>query len=208
MLIRISLALVFVFVVALPVSAWADFGQDKQRCLDPNPDIRISRCTRLIQSGQFSGTNLSILLYDRGNAYGRKRQYDRAIQDYTEAIRLKPDYARAFNNRGLSYGRKRQYDRAIRDFTEAIRLRPDYTSAYYKRGLAYGRKRQYDRAIQDYTEAIRLKPNYASAYGGRGYAKVQLGKRDKAIADFRKAIELRPGDRMGTLGLKSLGVTP
>jgi hypothetical protein len=36
----------------------------------------------------------------------------------------------------------------------------------------------------------------------------KLGKRDKAIADLRKAIEIRPGDKVGTSGLKYLGVTP
>ena len=46
----------------------------------------------------------------------------------------------------------------------------------------------------------------ASAYGNRGLVYEKLGQHDKAIADFQKAIELRPGDRVGTRGLKRIGI--
>ena len=165
MLRRIAIGLVLALLVALPVSAWADFEQDKQHCVrDPNPDIKIGGCTRLIQSGRFDNNNLAHIFYNRGNAYARKGQYDRAIGDYTDHIRLKPDHAKAFYNRGIAHASKRQYDRAIRDFGEALRLKPDFAFAFYNRGTAYSDKRQYDRAIQDYTEAIRLKPDYAKAF--------------------------------------------
>ena len=99
---RLGAALIAAAVLvlgAIPAPARADLDQDKQRCVSaPNPDIRIGGCTRLIQSGRFSNTNLAIAFTNRGNAYERKGQYDRAIRDYTEAIRLKPGYAIAFNN--------------------------------------------------------------------------------------------------------------
>jgi tetratricopeptide (TPR) repeat protein len=40
---------------------------------------------------------------NRGAAYGNLGQYQRAIEDCNEAIRLKPDYAWAYNNRGIAY---------------------------------------------------------------------------------------------------------
>jgi len=73
---------------------------DQQRCLAPDPDLKISGCTAVIQSGHETQQNLAIAFYNRGNAYVRKGQNDRAIQDYDQAIRLNPNFADAFYNRG------------------------------------------------------------------------------------------------------------
>ena len=52
---------------------------------------------------------------DRGNAYYKKSQYDRAISDYNKAIEINPKYALVYNNRGLAYYGKSEYDRACSD---------------------------------------------------------------------------------------------
>ena len=59
-----------------------------------------------------------------GAAYGNKGEYDRAISDFTEAIRLDPKLASAYYNRGIAYENKGEHDKAIADYTEAIRLEP------------------------------------------------------------------------------------
>ena len=72
--------------------------------------------------------------YNRGVAYSDKGDTDRAIADFTEAIRLDPKYANAYVNRGVAYGDKGENDRAIADYTEAIRLDPKFAHAYCNRG--------------------------------------------------------------------------
>jgi tetratricopeptide (TPR) repeat protein len=69
--------------------------------------------------------------------YYNKSDYDLAIRDYNEAIRLKPDYAFAYVGRGMTYAAKRDFDRAIQDYNEAIRLDPNAESAYENRGVAH-----------------------------------------------------------------------
>jgi len=66
----------------------------------------------------------------------KKNDYDRAIADYSEAIRLDRNYAFAFNNRGLAYATKGDYDRAIPDYNEAIRLNAKFATAFCNRGKA------------------------------------------------------------------------
>ena len=61
---------------------------------------------------------------------------DNAIADYSEAIRLQPDYAFAFNNRGVAHKAKGDYDGALQDYNEAIRLQPDYALALNNRERA------------------------------------------------------------------------
>jgi tetratricopeptide (TPR) repeat protein len=128
----------------------------------------------------------------RGWDFYQKRDYDKAISDFNEAIRLDPNYARAYNNRGIVYGDKKEYDKAISDFNEAIRLDPNSAMAYDNRGNAYHDKKEYDKAISDLNEAIRLDPNYAKAYDNRGYAYNGKKEYDKAISDFNEAITLNP----------------
>ena len=73
---------------------------------------------------------------------------DRAIQDYSQAIRHKRDYVDAFYNRGNAYLKKSDYSHAIQDYDQAIRLRPDYDEAFNNRGIAYRHKGDNNRAIK------------------------------------------------------------
>ena len=78
---------------------------------------------------------------NRGLAYARNGQLDRAIEDLDQAIRLDPNLAEAFNNRGTAYGGKGLYVHAIEDLDQAIRLNPNYAMAFNNRGLAYAPQR-------------------------------------------------------------------
>ena len=53
-----------------------------------SPDIQIDGCTSLINSGKQTTQTLVIAYNNRGNAYTAKGEYDRAIQDYDQSIKL------------------------------------------------------------------------------------------------------------------------
>ena len=129
--------------------------------------------------------------YNRGNAALKVKNYDQAIVEYTEAIRLSSKYAEAYNNRGLAYYNKQDYDRAIADYDQAIKLEPKNADAYNNRGIAYRNKDDYDRAIADYDQAIKLEPT-ASRYNNRGLAYANKKDYDRAIVDYTEAIKLEP----------------
>ena len=58
----------------------------------------------------------------RGNAYARHGDFDRAIADHSEAIRLAPKDADSFYNRGYTYSHKGDHERAVADYTTGIEL--------------------------------------------------------------------------------------
>jgi tetratricopeptide (TPR) repeat protein len=182
-----------VFVAALFSGATngAELPQNWTLCVNKNaifsPDLAISGCTALIQSGRESERNLAMAFNNRGTAYSEKEDFDRAIADYNEAIRLNVNYANAFNNRGVAHKAKGSLDRALADYGEAIRLDPKHARAFNNRGLAYFDIKNYERAIADYDEAVRLDPGYANALHNRGDAYWAKGDVDRAFADYGRA---------------------
>jgi lipoprotein NlpI len=130
--------------------------------------------------------------FDRlGGDYRVKGEYDRAIENYTEAIRLDPSYATAFVGRGNSYYDKKDFDRAIQDYTEAIKLKPN-AAVFNNRGNAYRAREDSERAFQDYNEAIHLDPNNALAFNNRGNAYRDRKDYERATKDYNRAIQLDP----------------
>ncbi len=118
--------------------------------------------------------------YNSGIEYLERGQYNQAIVNFDEAIRLDPQYANAYYNRGHAYGKRGLYEQAILDFDAYIRLDPDDSGAFFERAYAYDELGQYERAIKDLDEAIRLDPEYAVAYNNRGVAYQNLGHQEPA----------------------------
>ena len=184
--------LAILFLAAWTQITQADFSENIRRCDSDgtHPDIQIAACTRNIQSGRFTGRNLAVAFTNRGLAYKRKGQWDRAIADYSEAIRLKSDDAQVFNNRGNAFYYNGQLNRAIKDYDDAIRLQPDLAVAFSNRGNVYRKQGRFDRAIKEYDKAIHLEPNDAQVFADRGLAYEKKGKRRRAMRDFKMAYDL------------------
>ena len=119
-------------------------------------------------------------------------QLDMAIAGYSDAIRLNPRFADAYNNRGIAYEKKGEIDRALKDYNEAIEIDPNLAVAYSNRGNARSQLGRYEEALADFDEAIRLNPDYPEDYNNRGNARSQLGRYEEALADFDEAIRLNP----------------
>ncbi|MEM7474858.1 MAG: tetratricopeptide repeat protein [Planctomycetota bacterium] len=130
--------------------------------------------------------------YDRGCLWHKRGEYDLAISDFNDAIRLDPDDAALYNGRGSAYTSTKQLERAMVDFDKAIQLDPSNAMVFNNRGFAFADKKQYDRALADYDQAIRLDPTLAMAFNNRGIAYADKKQFDRALADYDQAIELDP----------------
>ena len=159
-----------------------------------SPESQISGCTALIKGSYETAQILATAHNNRGNAYSRKGDFDRAIEDYGLAIQFNPNYDKAFNNRGVAFQKKGELDRAIKDFNEAIQLNPNYGNAFANRAETYQKKFDFAHAALDYDDAIRLEPNLEVIWNGRCWTRAILGQLQTALADCNKALLLQPDD--------------
>jgi type II secretory pathway predicted ATPase ExeA/tetratricopeptide (TPR) repeat protein len=157
-----------------------------------------TKLTRAVPEPNRAGENnahlykLALQHSQDGEALSKNGDYEKAIQEFNEAIRLNPGLASAHYNRGEIYFQRGDYQQAIRDFTRTIGLAPNYTFAYYSRGVANERTGEIEEAILDFTHTVRLKPSYAPAYNNRARALYSLGHLREALRDSELAISVAP----------------
>jgi tetratricopeptide (TPR) repeat protein len=170
---------------------------------DVTLDQRITACTALIGSRTLSAEALADAFNNRGGAHYYKSEYDRALTDYEQAIKLNPNSPSAFNNRcwtGAVVGRLQQ---AVDDCTESLRLEPNIANTHENRGFAFLKMGDFDRALADYEIALRLDPNRADNHYGRGIARLKKGDRG-GEADVAKAKAISPhiAEEFASYGIK------
>jgi protein O-mannosyl-transferase len=152
---------------------------------------------------------------NRGSIKDKAKKHQEAIDDFSEAIRLKPDYTHAFYNRGTARRNRATelkdsslFKEAIADFDFAIKLNHAFVEALHNRGMTKDNLADFARtneernklllsALEDHDKTVELKPDYENALLNRGVIKGKLGRFDEAIADFDRAIKMAPDSAQG-----------
>ena len=109
---------------------------------------------------------------DQGLLLYKEKQYAQAEAQFTEALKLRPNFALAANNLGFVFYRQEKYLEAARWFENAVKMDPSRAIAYMNLGDAYFRSGDKDKARAAYKTYLELTPTGA----GAGYAKQQLEK--------------------------------
>jgi len=108
---------------------------------------------------------------DRGLQLYREKHYPEAEAQFTEALRLRPDFALAANNLGFVYYKQQKYPEAARWFENTLRVDPSRAVAYLNLGDAYQHAGQAEQAARAYRTYLELAPSGPAA----AYVKGQLG---------------------------------
>lgn len=93
-----------------------------------------------------------------------KNNPDEAIEHFTSAIEIDPEYVKAYVNRGTVYFNQKKYDLALIDFNRALGIKPDYARAWLNRGATHQAMGLLTEAIRDYTRAIDYNPKCRQAH--------------------------------------------
>ena len=130
--------------------------------------------------------------HSRGMAYWRLKDHSRAILDFDETIKLKPQYAGAYINRGNAYRDLKNNRQALADFSTAVQLDAKSFIAYNNRGLVHTDMKNFNAAMTDFNQALQLNKDYAEAFNNRGVVWRELGQMNNAFADYTRALTLYP----------------
>jgi hypothetical protein len=96
-------------------------------------------------------------------AYHGKRNFDLAMKDINQAIKLNPNYGNAFYERGIVNYDKLAFDRTIA-VVEEKHDKPAYVMNFGADSSSYGNRREGDRIIQEPGQAIKNNRYNAFAY--------------------------------------------
>jgi tetratricopeptide (TPR) repeat protein/mono/diheme cytochrome c family protein len=130
---------------------------------------------------------------DLGLLYGQAGNSQRALQHFTESLRLKPASPAAEYNVGTALLAEGRRDAAGGHFRKAVELKGDYAPAHYGLGVVGQLDGNTDVAAREYAEALRIDQGFADAGYNLGVVLEGQGNLAAAIRQFRQLIALQPG---------------
>jgi len=147
----------------------------------------------------------SMTYFNLAQSNYNSKQYQEAIDYYTEAIYANPNDDKAYINRGIVYYDLKKYDQALSDFEKAKKINPNNPYAYYNTAIVYYASAtnscenddayfNYQKAKDNLTKAIQIDSNFYKAYINRGLINYELANYQDAINDFTKAIQINSLD--------------
>jgi tetratricopeptide (TPR) repeat protein len=107
--------------------------------------------------------DLAVAYQQRAYAFASNQSFQEAIQDYTEALKIKGNDARIYEQRAAVEMKMADYDKALADYSEAIKLKPNEVRYYLYRGYIYEVKEDLKNSLADTEKALKLDPNNKDA---------------------------------------------
>ncbi len=150
----------------------------------------IEDCSYALSMGSLDGHWTQTAYSCRADCYGLLNNYQAALQDYNQSIRLAPEEIENYQKRGFIHEKLENYHEAIEDLTKVLRRNSEDSELvhfYHLRAGCYQSLRNWEEAIRDFTEVIRRDPTYYHAYIGRGGAYMFLNDRESAASDLETA---------------------
>lgn len=172
-----------------PTFAWAYVRQADIRIALGNYDKAIEDYTRVTELVDQS--NIPRIYQERANLWAKLKNWERAIADYSVAIKhLK--LGTLYLNRGKVYYELKSYDKAISDFTVYINDKPNDAEAYQYRGFSKYQLNDFDGAIADLSKSISIQPENWYAFHVRGLSYGSKNEFLNAKKDLQEALRLNP----------------
>nr|CAD7403013.1 unnamed protein product [Timema cristinae] len=115
-----------------------------------------------------------------------------AVLEYTEALRLNPEYDQAMNNLANILKDERKLTEAELLLRRAVRLREDFAAAWMNLGIVLSSMRRHKEAEESYFTALKHRKKYPDCYYNLGNLYLDQQKYEDAYTAWRNATSLKP----------------
>lgn len=191
-----GVAALALFVVAAPALAdvqWYVFDLRRQQCYNSansfSPEQSIRGCSDIISMRTVTGDGRAQAYKLRGDRYRELRDYERALADYDQVIRMRGDHPGAYYRRSEVYLAQGQYELALADANRVIEAAGDTPGGYRVRcEIRLAQNLELDAARQDCNRALEINTIDTAALAARGMLNLRTGADQEAWSDFDAAI--------------------
>jgi tetratricopeptide (TPR) repeat protein len=191
-----GIAALGVFAIAAPALADVQaqvFERRRQQCYNSGESFTLEEsirgCSDLISMRSINGDGRAQAYKLRGDRHREARDWDRALSDYNQVIRMRGDHPGAYYRRSEVYLAQGQYDLAMADADRVISIVPDTPGGYRVRcEIRLAQNMELDLARQDCNQALEINSIDTAALSARGVLNLRSGQNQEAWADFDAAV--------------------
>jgi Flp pilus assembly protein TadD/mono/diheme cytochrome c family protein len=141
--------------------------------------------------------NLAALLQMKGDL-------PESVDQFAQAVRLRPDDPTANNALGAVLLASGRIDQCLPYFVAALNARPDYFDAHYNLGNALASQGDFAQALVHFRAAVRLRPDDANAEANLGSALAETGNLKEARLHYERALKINPNHELARENLRQL----
>lgn len=131
---------------------------------------------------------------NRGNAFKKIGNFQKAISDYNMSIQINKTIPEAYYSRGLIYMELSDYNSAINDFQSSLKINPNYVQALVQLGNAYYSSGREELSLNIYNQVLNLDSTQSAAYTGIANVYFNKNNIEKAMILYNKALKFNPKD--------------
>ena len=124
----------------------------------------------------------------------KEELYNKALQDYNQAVTLASKDGKVFNSRGKTLFDMGRTQEALKDYDKAIELMPEKGEFYINRGAAYGTLNQLNEALEQLSRGLELEPDFANGYLNRSLLYYKTRQFKLAKQDHDAYLALKPNN--------------
>ena len=143
------------------------------------------------------------MYYKKGYSHYKLQKYEKACENYEQAIKINPFHADALKQMGWPLYRLGKFEKQLEIALKAIKINQSDEEAWKFKGNALFGLEKYEKALEAYEKSIEISPIYLDAWHNKGIMFYELKKYKKALKMFEEALNLDKYDKM-TLSSKGM----